>query len=162
MTESSIVIRPAVRADGPTFLSLVCALADFESLAPPDKSAQQRLLDDAFVRRRFDVLMAEIDGRPAGYAVIFETYSTFLARPKLYLEDLFVLPDFRGKGAGMALIRACASEALKRGCVRMEWQVLDWNRKAMRFYEAHHARHEKQWFTYTLGADALRAIMEKK
>jgi GNAT superfamily N-acetyltransferase len=97
-------------------LSLVCALADFENLAPSDRRAQQRLLDDAFVTRRFELLIAEVDGKAAGYAVIFETYSTFFAQPKLYLEDLFVLPDFRGKVRRTPPCRP-AREALARGCV---------------------------------------------
>jgi GNAT superfamily N-acetyltransferase len=162
MTQSTLLVRPGVPSDGPTFLSLVCALADFENLAPPDEAAQQRLLDDAFVTRRFDLLIAEVDGKPAGYAVIFETYSTFLAQPKLYLEDLFVLPDFRGKGAGLALMQACAREGLARGCARMEWQVLDWNHKAMEFYEGHNARHQSQWLTYTLGTEGLKEMAGKK
>ena len=162
MPQSTLLVRPGVPSDGATFLSLVCALADFENLVPPDEAAQQRLLDDAFVTRRFELLIAEVDGRAAGYAVIFETYSTFLAQPKLYLEDLFVLPDFRGKGAGLALMQACAREALARGCARMEWQVLDWNQKAMAFYEGQNARHESEWFTYTLGAEGLKEMAEKK
>jgi GNAT superfamily N-acetyltransferase len=162
MNQPNILVRPAVASDGSTFLSLVCALADFESLTPPDEAAKQRLLDDAFITRRFDLLIAEVDGSPAGYAVIFETYSTFLAQPKLYLEDLFVLPDFRGKGAGIALMKACAREAITRGCARMEWLVLDWNEKAIRFYEGHGACHEKEWLTYTIGADSLKEMAGKK
>ena len=107
-----VKVRRAEPEDGEVFISLVVGLADYENLPAPDEAAQQRLLQDAFgENKRFDLLLAEVDGQPAGYAVLFETYSTFLARPKLYLEDLFVAPDARGKGIGRALIEAVYAEA---------------------------------------------------
>jgi GNAT superfamily N-acetyltransferase len=117
------------------------------------------LLKDAFGEcKRFDLLLAEVGGQAVGYAVIFETYSTFLARPKLYLEDLFVNPKFRGCGAGLALFKACAQEAIQRGCARMQWTVLDWNEPAIRFYQQMGAQHEKTWHTYSLDEEQLRQL----
>src|SRR5206468_2586938 len=95
--------------------------------------------------RRFRTLLGEVDGEVVGYAIYFFTYSTFLARPSLYLEDIFVLPDMRGRGAGKALFCACAAEAVREGCGRMEWQVLDWNQPSIDFYERAGARLMKEW-----------------
>jgi GNAT superfamily N-acetyltransferase len=153
-------IRSAESKDGEAFLRLVIGLADYESLPPPNETAQQRLLEDAFGKqKRFDLLLAEVDGQIAGYAVVFETYSTFLARPKLYLEDLFVNPKFRGLGIGERLFKATAQEAARRGCARMEWTVLDWNEPAIRFYERLGAEHEKAWHIYGLSEEMLAQVV---
>jgi GNAT superfamily N-acetyltransferase len=154
-----VVIRPATPADGETFLSLVDALADYEKLDRPTPDARRRLLADAFgERQRIQVYIAELDGKPVGYAITCETYSSFLALPTLYLEDLFVLPEARSHGAGKAAIRYLAGEAVRRGCGRMEWVVLDWNRLAIDFYDRLGARHLKEWYTYRLDAGQLREI----
>ena len=154
-----VTIRQAEPSDGDAFIQLVIGLANFESLPPPDVAGRQRLLEDAFGKhKRFDLLLAEIEGQAVGYAVIFETYSSFLARPKLYLEDLFVNPQFRGCGAGLALFKACAQEAVRRGCARMQWTVLDWNESAIRFYERLGAEHEKTWHSYGLGEEQLQQL----
>lgn len=151
MNNLPVTIRKAQVNDGSVILSLIHALADFEKLDPPDEAAQQRLLADAFAEKpRFDVFLAEVENRPAGYAFIFETYSTFLARPTLYLEDLFVLPEYRQQRVGYALFRHCAAEAARRGCGRMEWTVLDWNINAINFYERQGARHHREWLHYRL------------
>ncbi len=158
-----VTVRDATPQDGDTFIQLVIGLADYEHLPPPDAAGQQRLLEDAFgERNRFDVLLAEVDGQAAGYAVIFETYSTFLARPKLFLEDLFVNPQFRGYGAGLALFKACVRQAIRRGCARMQWTVLDWNEPAIRFYQQMGAQHEKTWHTYGLDEEQLQQLFQPK
>ena len=155
-----VTIRRAQPADGPMILSLIRALADFEKLAPPDDEAQQRLLADAFAERpRFEVFLAEVSGKVAGYAFIFETYSTFRARPTLYLEDLFVLSEYRQQGVGYALFRHCVSEAARRDCARMEWTVLDWNSHAITFYERQGARHLSEWLTYRLDEAAIKRLI---
>jgi GNAT superfamily N-acetyltransferase len=87
---------------------------------------------------------------PVGYAIVFETYSSFLAKPTLYLEDIFILPAHRGKGIGLKLFRHCVAEAKRRRCGRMEWCVLDWNKNAVRFYDTYGARQMKQWLLYRL------------
>lgn len=156
-----VVVRRAKPKDGEAFIALVSGLAEYENYPPPDEVAQKRLLEDAFGEcPRFSVFLAEVDGQAAGYAMVFETYSSFLARPKLYLEDLFVKPEFRGHGAGQALLEACAGEAVRRRCVRMQWVVLDWNTPAMEFYEKFGAGHLNDWFTYNLEEDQLRALSE--
>ncbi len=153
-------IRPATAADAPAFLALVDALADYEKLARPSPEARGRLLADAFgQRKRIDVFLAEDgEGRAVGYAIVLESYSSFLALPTLYLEDLFVVPEARRGGLGHAFFRFLAGEAVRRGCGRMDWVVLDWNRLAIDFYEKLGARHLAEWHTYRLTADQLREI----
>jgi GNAT superfamily N-acetyltransferase len=155
-----VKVRPATPGDGPDILRLIKGLADFEKLAPPDEAAQKRLLEDAFgPRPRFDIFVAEVEGTIAGYAFIFETYSTFQARPKLYLEDIFVSEEYRGYKVGLALFRQCVAEAERRDCGRMEWAVLDWNRHAINFYERLGARHQQEWLPYGLNREQFGAII---
>jgi GNAT superfamily N-acetyltransferase len=152
----NVTIRPATREDTSAILKLVVALADFEQLSPPDEAAQARLIEDAFgPRPRFEIILADVEGQVAGYAFIFETYSTFRALPTFYLEDLFVLPEFRGQRVGYALFTHCAQEAVRRGCGRFEWVVLDWNTHAIRFYERLGAKHLADWQVYRLDGPAL-------
>ena len=153
---ANVTIRPAIPTDGPTIIYFITALADYESLPPPDDAARQRLVADAFADKpRFEVFIAEVDGAPAGYAFIFETYSTILALPTLYLEDLFVLPEFRNQRVGFALFRYCVTEAHRRGCGRMEWAVLDWNEPSIQFYQRQGAHHMTEWHHYRLNRDDL-------
>ena len=158
------VVRPLTPGDVDAFVELIQALAEYEHLDPPDPAARRRLANDAVgTPPRFYALLAEVEGRAVGYAVFFETYSTFLARPTLYLEDLFVLPDFRARGVGDALFRACAREAVKRGCGRMEWQVLTWNDLAIGFYQhlGATALHEN-WLSYRLAGEALEQLADDR
>jgi GNAT superfamily N-acetyltransferase len=146
-----VTIRRARRPEAGIFLALVDALADFERLKRPTRAARARLVRDGFGPvRRFDPLLVFFRGDPVGYAILFETYSSFLAKPTLYLEDIFVLPACRGKGIGLALFRRCVAEARRRRCGRMEWCVLDWNRNAIRFYNRAGARRMKNWILYRL------------
>jgi GNAT superfamily N-acetyltransferase len=162
-----IIIRKAIPADGPTILRLIKALADYEKLTPPDDAAQHRLLADAFAdHARFEVFLAEVkEDEPAlpaptavGYAIVFETYSSFLALPTLYLEDIFVLEAYRKRRIGYALFRFCAKEAHRRGCGRMEWTVLDWNEPSIRFYKRQGAEHLAEWLHYRLTAKQLATL----
>ena len=158
---NDVVIRPARPSDGPAWLELVDALADYEKLARPTLEARERLLRDAFgPAPRIQVYMAELRGAPAAYAITFESYSSFLALPTLFLEDLFVLPDARKHGIGRAMFGFLAKEAVRRGCGRMEWVVLDWNQLAIDFYDRLGARHMKDWLLYRLTADQLREIAD--
>jgi len=159
----SNTVRKALPSDGDLILSLVEALAVYEKLAPPDQEARKRLLADLFsARPRIDCYIAESDGKAAGYAFVLETYSSFLALPTLYLEDLFVLPECRGKKAGYELFRAMVGEARARGCGRMEWTVLDWNEPAINFYRRSGARYMKEWHLYRLVKDDMERILEKE
>lgn len=160
-TNDGILVRKATQDDAGTILGLVVALAEFERLPPPDEAARQRLVADAFgLRPRFEIFLAELDGKIAGYAFVFETYSTFLALPSLYLEDLFVLNEYRGRKVGYALFRHCAQEALSRGCGRFEWAVLDWNTHAINFYERLGAKYLDDWRLYRLDRTGLERLAE--
>jgi GNAT superfamily N-acetyltransferase len=152
------VVRRAVSDDADTILSLINALADYEKLQRPDEEARKRLLNDIFgAKPRVEVFLGLHDGKPVGYAFVFETYSSFLALPTLYLEDLFVLPEYRSLKIGYALFTAMVHEAHSRECGRMEWTVLDWNQLAIDFYQRLGATHMKEWQLYRL----LRPDMKK-
>lgn len=152
------LIRRASPADGARFLALVHELAAYERMQGPAPEAEARLLDDAFgARPRYDLFLAERDGEVVAYAVVFETYSTFLARPVLYLEDVYVTPAARGHGVGRSMMAFLAREALRRGCPRLSWVVLDWNVDAQRFYDRVGARRWASWWPYVIqGADLER------
>ena len=155
----SVTVRALTPADVPALLDLIDGLADYERLTPPDAEARQRLANDAFSDPpRFYTLLAEVDGAAVGYAIYFFTYSTFQARPMLYLEDIFVLPDRRGGGAGLALFRACARAAVDYGCARMNWQVLTWNEPSIKFYERLGALQLDDWYSFRLSGDSLVAV----
>ncbi|HEY3058757.1 MAG TPA: GNAT family N-acetyltransferase [Chloroflexota bacterium] len=155
----SLEIRHLVEADVPALLDLIDGLADYEKLPRPDAAARARLAADAVVDPpRFHVLVADSDGTLIGYAFYFFTYSTFLARPTLYLEDIFVLPERRGQRAGVALFRACTREAVERGCGRMDWQVLTWNQPSIEFYKRLGARQMDDWYSFRLDGGALAAV----
>ena len=152
-------IRRARPEDGPAFLALVQELADYEKLEGPDAAARQRLLDDAFgARPRYTLLVAEQDARIVAYAVLCEQYSTFRAKPVLYLEDLYVTPSARRGGVARALMREVAREAVARDCARVTWVVLDWNEPAQSFYEQLGAKRQAEWWPFVLDGDAMRAL----
>ena len=155
----AIHIRPAARGDAPVLLDLIDALADYEKLPRPTAEARERLMRDGFGdKSRFEVFLAELDGQIVGYALIFEAYSSFLALPTLYLEDIFVIPEGRGKGAGKALFEFCIREASRRGCGRMEWTVLDWNKPAIEFYRRYGAHYLREWYLFRLTAEQLQRL----
>ena len=144
-------IRPAARADAPVIADLVRELADYEKLLPEAKATAEDF------RRELEapnpvihVLIAEWNGEPAGFALYFFNFSTFVGRPGLYLEDLFVRPAQRSHGIGRALLSALARVAQRRGCGRMEWAVLDWNEPALRFYKSLGARQMNEWIIHRL------------
>jgi GNAT superfamily N-acetyltransferase len=163
MSNQTITVRPARREDAAALLELIDALAAYEILDPPDAEAKARLVHDGFERTppRFDVFLAFDEGTeaPIGYAIVFETYSSFLARPTLYIEDVFVMPDARKKGTGSTLFSHLAAEALRRGCGRMEWICLEWNTLAIDFYEKRGARHMDEWRAYRLTAPQLETLV---
>ena len=154
-------IRRARRADSRQFLGLVLALARFEGLPPPSEAGKTRLVDDVFRKRRVKLFVATREDKLVGYALYFYNYSSFLAKPTLYLEDLYVLEEYRSQGVGFALFRRCVEEAISRGCGRMEWAVLTWNSKAMKFYEKLGARRMSDWYVYRLGEKDLSRIPRK-
>ena len=155
---AALTIRRGTRRDVPTILALIRGLADYERLLHECVATAAGIRRAGFGRARyFETLICRRAGRPVGFALYFFTYSTFLARPTLYLEDLFVLPAERGRGAGLALLRALARLAVRRGCGRMEWTVLDWNTPARRFYRALGAGFRTEWvLTRLTGAPLAR------
>ncbi len=153
-----ILIRKGRRTDAEQFIGLVHALAEFEHLDPPSKEGRRRLVDDIFDKKRVNLLVASDDRKLVGYALYFHTYSSFLAKPTLYLEDLFVLDEYRKQGVGFSLFRKCVETALAEGCGRMEWAVLTWNAKALKFYERLGARRMSDWYVYRLDEKALGRV----
>lgn len=158
-----ITLRRAVRSDAPALLRLIVALAEYEKLPPPDAEAQARLIEHGFGDQpRFEVWLAFVAGGPGpvGYAFLVETYSSFLARTTLYLEDLFVVPEHRGKGAGRSLLRQCVQLAHERGCGRMEWTCLDWNESAQCVYEGMGAKRMQDWWLYRMTRPVMEAYLD--
>jgi GNAT superfamily N-acetyltransferase len=152
-------IRFGTGRDIPMILKMIRGLAEYEHLAHEVKATGARLRRDGSGRRPyFRTLICNRGRKIVGFALYFYTYSTFAARPSLYIEDLFVLPEERGKGAGKALLRALARIALRKGCGRMEWVVLRENDPAMRFYKRIGAKLHEEWIVTRLGGAALRGL----
>jgi len=151
-------IRAATRADVRVILAFIEQLADFEQLRHEVAATEAALADTLFGDRpAAEVLLASIGGRDVGFALFFETYSTFLARRGIHLEDLFVVPDARGAGVGRALLGRLAAIADARGCGRLEWAVLTWNASAIRFYRQLGAFPLDEWQTYRLDREGILA-----
>ena len=152
------MIRAATPDDVPTVARLIRALAEYERLSHCVELDEGRLREHLFGPRPYaEVLLAEEGGAAVGYALFFPVYSTFRGEPALYLEDLFVVPEHRGKGHGKALLRALAGLAVERGYPRLDWAVLNWNEPALRFYRALGAVPMDDWTVYRLTGDALAA-----
>ena len=155
------MIRPAAPADVPTIARLIRALAEYERLAHEVVLDERDLAAHLFGPRPYcECLIAEDAGTPVGFALFFHNYSTFLAKPGVYLEDLFVLPEYRGRGHGKELFLAVAKLAVQRGCGRFEWAVLDWNEPAIGFYQALGAVSMGDWTVMRLTGDALTRLAE--
>jgi GNAT superfamily N-acetyltransferase len=155
----TLAIRPAERADVPVIAELIRGLARFEKMEDEVTMTEDRLAASLFGERRYaETLIADQDGEPVGFALFFHNFSTFLAQPGIYLEDLFVLPDHRGGGIGRALLKELARLAVERGCGRLEWAVLDWNRDAIGFYERLGARPNSEWTVYRLAGEGLTSL----
>ena len=155
----AVNLRRAERSDLPTILMLIEALAEYEHLRHECKASIQLLDAALFGERSYaEVIIADVDGRPAGFALFFHNFSTFLAKPGIYLEDLFVLPEYRGKGIGRALLEQLALFAVERGCGRLEWAVLDWNVDAIGFYRRLGAVPQDEWTVYRVTGDTLHKL----
>lgn len=152
-------LRTATPSDAGLILGFVRELAEYERLTDAVVATETTVRDTLFgARPAAEVLLAELDGEPVGFALFFHNYSTFLSRRGLYLEDLYVRPAARRRGVGRALLTRLAAIAVERGCGRMEWSVLDWNQSACRFYESLGARPMSDWTTYRLDGGALHAL----
>ncbi len=152
-------LRPARVSDCKTILEFIRSLAGYEKLLDEVVATEEALQATLFGDRPYaEVVIAERAGEPVGFALFFHTFSTFLAKPGLYLEDLFVLPEARGHGVGRALICHLAKVAVDRDCGRIDWTVLDWNEPAIGFYQRLGATSLKGWSINRLSGDALREL----
>ncbi|MFT4974845.1 MAG: GNAT superfamily N-acetyltransferase [Myxococcota bacterium] len=156
-------IRDARPEDTSLILHFICALADYERLRHEVVATEANLTETLFGPRPYaEVLIAEWDGQPVGFALFFHTYSTFLAQPGIHLEDLFVETSHRGQGIGHALLARLAAITVERRCGRLEWAVLDWNHDAIRFYTRLGAVPMDEWTTFRLtGDDLLRLVTQQ-
>lgn len=152
-------LRPATRTDVPVILQCIRGLAQYERLASECVATEELLTESLFgVEPAAEVTLAFSGTEPAGFALWFRSYSTFLARPGIYLEDLFVFPEYRGHSLGKRLLVALAKTAVDGGYGRVEWAVLDWNANAIRFYESLGARQMSEWKVYRVAGEALRQL----
>lgn len=153
------VIRQATEADVPLILWFIRELAEYEKLLHEVVATEEVLRQNLFGERRYaEVVIGELDGRPISFALFFHNFSTFLAKPGLYLEDLFVKPEARGKGIGKAMLAYLAKVAKERGCGRLEWWVLDWNEPAIQFYRSIGAHPMDEWTVHRVTGDALEQL----
>ncbi len=156
---SKLRIVPATELDLPVILDLIQALAEYEKLAHTVTATEERLRETLFgIQPAAEVLLAHWDRECSGFAVFFATFSTFLAQPGLYLEDLYVKPHLRGNGIGLALLSHLSRIATERGCGRLEWGVLDWNQPAIQFYKKLGAVPMDEWTKYRLAGKALSSL----
>jgi len=154
-------ILPATERDVPVLLELIRGLADYERLRDQCVATEDQLRKTLFGENpAAEALLAFVDERPVGFALFFTNYSTFLAKPGIYLEDLFVRPDARGQGIGKALLVKIAQIAAERGCGRVEWSVLDWNEPAIRFYQSLGAVAMSEWTIFRLTGESLAKFKE--
>jgi GNAT superfamily N-acetyltransferase len=155
----ALKIRIASEADIPLILQFIRGLAEYEKLAHEVVATEETLRTTLFGQPRVaEVLIGEADGKPAGFALFFHNFSTFLGRPGIYLEDLFVKPEFRGRGYGRALLAHLAEIARERNCGRLEWAVLNWNTPAIDFYKSLGAKPQDQWTVYRLTGKTLEEL----
>ena len=155
-----LTFRFAREADAPLILQFIRGLAEYEKMLDLVVADEATLADQLFQKKNAEVIFALEDGKEVGVALFFHNFSTFLGRSGLYLEDLFVLPEYRGKGYGKAILKKLASIAVERGCGRMEWWCLDWNKPSIDFYLSLNAEPMEEWTTYRLEGETLRALAE--
>ena len=154
----SVKVRKAERADAQLIFDFIYGLAVYEKLEQEMVTSVAELEENIFEKGYAEVLIGEYAGQPAGFALFFHNFSTFLGKPGIFLEDLFVKPEFRGKGVGKMLITAVGELAVKRNCGRFEWFCLDWNQPSIEFYESLGARPQKEWIPFRLSGRALEQM----
>ena len=161
MTDN-VTIRRVEERDVPLVLDFVRQLAAYEKLSHEVVATAEDMRSALFGPRPYaEVVFACLDNEPVGFALFCYNFSTFLAKPGIHLEDLFVRPECRGKGLGLKLLSWLANETIVRGCGRLEWAVLDWNAPSIKFYDSLGARAMKEWFTYRLTGDALEKVAQR-
>lgn len=159
---SNINIRPGTSADATVIFDLICELAVYEKIRHEVVATAESIRETVFGPGSCtEVLIAEVDGEPVGFAIFFATYSTFLGRQGMYLEDIYVREAKRGQGIGKRLLAEVAQIAVKRQCGRLEWSVLDWNKPAIDFYESLGAKAQSEWIRYRITGEELQALAAK-
>ncbi len=159
---AALDISPAKSADVALILALINELAEYEKLRHESIATEASIHNALFGSNpHAEAVIARFAGEPAGFALFFHNFSTFLGKPGLYLEDLFVRPEYRGRAIGKSLLSHLAALALQRGCGRFQWQVLDWNRPSRDFYESLGAQADAAWVNYRMTGDALRRLAEE-
>ena len=157
---SQITIRYAQESDIPQILFFIKELAVYENMLDDVVATEDLLLEWIFEKQKAEVIFAEENGEPVGFALFFHNFSTFLGRAGIYLEDLFVKPEHRGKGIGKALLQRLAQITVERGCGRLEWACLDWNKPSIDFYLSLGATPMDQWTIYRLTGETLRRMAD--
>lgn len=157
---SDLTFRTAVESDAPLILKFIKALAEYEKMSDDVVATEGLLKEWIFEKKKAEVIFAALDGIEIGFALFFHNFSTFLGRAGIYLEDLFVLPEYRRRGYGKEILREVARIAVERGCGRFEWACLDWNKPSIEFYLSLGARKMDQWTIYRLTGDALKDMAE--
>jgi len=151
---TNLTLRFAKEKDVPVIFSLINELAEYEKLLDEVKVTEKILKENLFGKRKYaEVIIAELEKIPVGQALFFHNFSTFLGKPGIYLEDLYVKPEFRGKGIGKALLKKVIETAKERNCGRIEWVVLDWNKPSIDFYKRMGAKEMKDWLVFRLKED---------
>ncbi len=159
---SKIKIRPATENDVPLIFSLIKEIAEYEKLSNEVVATEEKVKETLFGNKSYaEVIIAEYENEPAGQALFFHNYSTFLSQPGIYLEDLFVRPDYRGKGIGKELLKSLVGIAKERNCGRVEWVVLNWNKSAINFYKSLGASPMDEWTTYRLTSDNFDKLLNE-
>jgi GNAT superfamily N-acetyltransferase len=151
-------IRPALESECGLILHFIKELAEFEKLLPEVEATEEMIRINVFKKQLAEVVFAELEGQPVGFALFFHNFSTFVGKPGIYLEDLFVKPEYRGRGFGKQLLIYLARLAKERGCGRFEWAVLNWNEKAISFYKSLGARPMFKWTVYRLDGGYLDKV----
>ena len=158
---SNISFRPALPEDCPLILSFIKALAEYEKLSDQVVATEELLKEWIFEKGKAEVIFPVVEGEEVGFALFFHNFSTFLGRAGIYLEDLFIKPEYRGKGYGKATLQQLGHIALEQGCGRLEWACLDWNRPSIDFYLSLGAKPMDEWTVYRLAGDSLRGLENK-
>jgi GNAT superfamily N-acetyltransferase len=161
--KEKLVIREATKKDVPLILSLIKELAVYEKLLHEVVATEDQLTEMLFGQKKYaEVLIANYDNENAGFALFFHNFSTFLGKPGIYLEDLYVKPQLRGKGIGKSLLLSLVKLAKERNCGRVEWAVLNWNEPSIKFYKSLGAKPMNQWTVYRLSEDEINSLNESK
>lgn len=158
---NDISFRPAVPEDCPLILSFIKALAEYEKMSDQVVATEELLKEWIIEKGKAEVIFPVVDGEEVGFALFFHNFSTFLGRAGIYLEDLFIKPEHRGKGYGKATLQELGRIALERGCGRLEWACLDWNRPSIDFYLSLDAKPMDEWTVYRLTGDRLKGLENK-